>query len=255
MRKVGKFRDFMWKPDKYWYEQTAANEHEIKKSAVSLAAHGTDTESRELNNKRPTRIISFIALAIALFGGIPGILTLKSFLNKTSVKIIFDRDNSRFVPISSQNAQVDGKTALILLQVRVVGTGELDAYISNIETSVRYKSRWIPGKRMRPKLGERKDSNGILKKWAEVRYRKDKDTIIVVCMNWKEFKPGQYELGYGESTAFSFACYYDIPGEDRYAITKLRVRICDYLGNSYQIEVGTDSMMFKNWKEVVLLAD
>ena len=245
----------MWKPYKHWYKRTVANEHETNKSAASLPAHGTNKESRELKNKRLSLIISLFALAIAFVGGIPGILALNTFFNKTSAKIIFDPNNSRFVPITSQNAQMDGKTALLLLQIRVVGTGELDAHIANVATFVRYKGKWIPGVRMRPKLQERTESNGISKKWAELKYKKDTDTSVVVCMAWKEFEPGQYALGYGESTAFSFACYYDIPGEDRYAITKLRMRIYDYLGNSYQTDVGTDSMMLKKWKDVVLLAD
>jgi len=235
-----------------------AKDHKIDKSTASLESQGTDTESREPKNKRLSLIISLIALAIAFVGGIPGILALNTFLNKTSAKIIFDPANSRFASISSQNAQKDGKTALVLLQIRVVGTGELDAHIANVTTFVCYKGKWIPGIRMSPKLSEQTDSNGILKKYAQMKYKKDMDNSVVFNMAWKEFgkefEPGQYALGYGESTAFSFACYYDIPGEDRYAITKLRIRIYDYLGNSYQTDVGTDSMMSKKWKEVVLLA-
>ena len=232
-----------------------ANEHETDNSASSLPAQGTNTENQEPKYKRLSLIISLIALGIALVGGIPGILALIAFFNKTSAKIIFDSDNSRFVPISSHNAKVAGKTALILLRIQIVGAGERDTHIANLTTSVCYKGKWIPGVRMHPKVHETPDSEGISKKHIDLKFKKDADTPGTLHMAWYEFEPGQYALGYGESTAFSFACYYDIPGEDRYAITKLRIRIYDYLGNSYQTDVGTDSMMLEKLEDVVLLAD
>ena len=243
---------FDWHPK---WEYKMANEHENDNSTSSLPAQGTNTESQEPKYKWLSQIIPWIALSIALFGGIPGILALKTFLNKTSVKITFDSENSKFVPISSQNNQMAGKTALILLRILIVGTGERDAYIANLTTSVCYKGKWIPGVRMHPKVHETPDSEGISKKHIIVKFKEDADTSAFLRMAWYEFEPGQYILGYGESTAFSFACYYDIPGEDRYAITKLRIRIYDYLGNSYQTDVGTDSMMFTKLEEAVLLAD
>lgn len=232
-----------------------ANEHEIDKSMASLPEQGTDTQSQKPRHKWLSQIIPWIALSIALFGGIPGILTLKTFLNKTSIKTTFDRENSRFVPILSQNNQMAGKTALILLRILIVGTGERDARIANLTTSVCYKGKWIPGVRMHPKVHETPDSEGISKKHIIVMFKEDADTSASLRMAWYEFEPGQYILGYGEPTAFSFACYYDIPGEDLNAITKLRIRIYDYLGNCYKTDVGTANMMFTKLKEAVLLAD
>lgn len=232
-----------------------AHERKTDKKRTSLAAERTNTASQEPNYRRLSIITSLVALVIAFAGGIPGILGLIAFCNKTSARIVFDSDNSRFVPISSDNAQVAGKTALILLRIRIVGTGEKDAHIANVTTSVFYKGKWISGVRLHPKVEQQTDSKGISKKTITVTHKKPPDTTVVTHMAWQEFEPGRYALGYGESTEFSYACYYDIPGKDRYPISKLRVRIYDYLGNSYQTDVETDSLMLEDWEDVVLLAD
>jgi hypothetical protein len=232
-----------------------ASEDETDNRPTSLPPDGTNTEIEEPRHKRRSLVVSWIALGVAFVGGIPGILALMEFFNKTSAKIIFDSENSRLIPISSDNPELAGKTALILLRIRIVGTGEKDAHISDVATAVRYNGRWVPGTRLHPKLAEERDSKGVLKKYITVKHKRDADTSVVTHMAWQEFEPGRYALGYGESRAFSYACHYEIPGEDRYAISRLRLRVYDYLGNSYQTEVGTDSMMLRKLDEVVLLAD
>jgi hypothetical protein len=196
-----------------------------------------------------------ITLSIALIGGIPGILQLMQFFNKTSAKINFDSDNSRFIPISSHNTELDGKTALILLRIQIVGAGEKDSHIAGITTSVYYRNEWIHGVRLYPKLGEETDSEGTLRKYISILHKRDGDTNVLTYLNWREFEPGRYVLGYGEATAFSYACRYDIPAKDRFAISKLRVRVYDYLGNSYQTVVKAESMMLERLIDVVLIAD
>lgn len=200
-------------------------------------------------------VVPGITLIIALVGGVPGVLQSIEFFNKTSAKILFDPDNSRFIPISSHKKELADKTALVLLEIKVVGAGERSIYIAGLTTSVYYEGRWIRGIPFFPELHEKTDSEGIAKRYLKVTHKRDEDTTVVTYMNWNAFKAGQNVLSYGEPAAFSYVCYYDIPGEDRHAISRLRVRINDYLGNSYETTVATDSLMLERLAEVALVAD
>jgi hypothetical protein len=141
------------------------------------------------------------------------------------------------------------------LEIKVVGAGERSIYIAGLTTFVYYEGRWIRGIPFFPELHEETDSEGIAKKYLKMTHKRDEDTTVVTCMKWKAFKAGQNVLSYGEPAAFSYVCYYDIPGEDRHAINRLRVRINDYLGNSYDTTVATDSMMLERLPEVALVVD
>jgi len=225
------------------------------KKSNSVPSRGHIEAGRKLKSKPLSWKVPLVTLAIALIGGVPGILQCVEYFNKTSARIFYDSDNSRFIPISSRNAGLSGKTALILLRIQVVGAGEKDTHIANIATSAYYKGKWIPGTRLHPKLDEWTDAQGISKKYITVKHKKDEDTTVVTHMAWRKFEPGRYTLGYGEPTEFSYACYYNIPAEQRREITKLRIRIYDYLGSSYEIVERTESMMLEDLKDAVLLAD
>jgi hypothetical protein len=205
-------------------------------------------------NKPRSLLFTFITLIIALLGGVPGTIKIYEFFHKTSAKIVFDYDNSRFIPISSHKPELNGKTVLILLRIRIVGTGEKNIYISDIKTSVCYRGNWIKGIRLYPKQNAPTDPNGPLKKYIKMEHKSNADTIVT-NMAWNEFKPASQALSYGEPTEFSYACHYDIPGNDRYAITKLRVQIYDTIGNKYETVINTESMMLENLNDVVLIAD
>jgi len=199
-------------------------------------------------------IIPVITIIIALIGGYPGFLQILDYYCRTKAKINFDPDNSRFLIVSSNDERKNGKTGLIVLQTEIVGAGEKEVYINKITTSAFYNNKWISGLSLHPKLSAKTDPNGITKQYIVFKHYRGEDTYTTY-VKWREDKPEAYPLNYGQPVKLDYACYYDIPAKDRYAITKLRLEVHDFLGHRFHTVVETDSLMFKKMGDVFLELD
>ena len=95
--------------------------------------------------------LAIIALAIALIGGIPGILGIIDYWKRTSIKIDFDHNQSMAGRIYSSNHSLNGKLALLIYRITITGSGLKPAYFRDINLVIKLNNRWIEGRRFIPK--------------------------------------------------------------------------------------------------------
>lgn len=225
-----------------------------KKIVPSGEAPSTSIQT-PLPNERKARGSSWLALislVVAFAGGIPGILTLQDYLERSSIRIIFDQTQSLpCIVANSPDKSMDGRFAILLYGVTIVGKGAEQFVAYDTMVSLRANGIWHEGKRFQPVQRESRDKNGPtpavvrlhigvpnpteLTQKRSANGRADfGDTLMLG--DWRDFNPG-IKLGFGEPATFMVASYFpNTPPKSASDFDRIRVVLRDYLGNEFSEE-------------------
>jgi len=197
--------------------------------------------------------VSWIALSVALIGGVPGFIGIIDYFNRTSIKIIFNKEQSIACRIDTSNKILKNKLAILLYRVTITGGGLQPAYIRDINLAIRLNNNWVQGKRFTPKQFDTTNKMGITKKFISMRHRTTHDRLNAI--GWNPFVPGQKGLQHGEPDSFSFASYFDIDEKDFDKWDQLKIVVLDYLGHEYEDIIDITSLMKVGLRTIDLIQD
>jgi len=198
--------------------------------------------------------LSIVALIIALFGGIPGIIGVVDYFKRSSFTIGFDPNNSLACRINSTTAYIGGKPAILLYRITITGKGLQPSYLREIRLELKIGGHWINGTQFAPLQRDETDIKGITKKALHLRFQKPNDHDDIFVADWVNFHTGQKGLGYGEPSHFSYAAYFNIDPNEFGKCQKLRIVVTDYLGNDYSETVDCSRFMDK-YSNLLLIQD
>ena len=103
----------------------------------------TDSGRRKLSLSKVSLIIAIISLIIAAIGGVPGFLSIKNYLDKSSIRVIFDQNESLpCVIANSPSPALNGKFAILLYGVTIVGKGAQKFVAFDVNLSIRINGVW-----------------------------------------------------------------------------------------------------------------
>ena len=207
-----------------------------------------------MGKKQSRSWISIVALIIALFGGIPGIIGVVDYFKRSLITIGFDPANSLACRINSTATSIGGKPAILLYRITITGKGLQPSYLREIGLALKINGQWINGKQFIPLQRDKTDKNGITKKAVHLRFQKPNGHDEIFVANWENFHPGQKGLGYGEPSHFSYAAYFDIDPNEFSKCQKLQIVVTDYLGNDYSETVDCSRFM-KKYSRIFLMQD
>ena len=223
-----------------------------KQGPANSTKGDSESKAKKPALSRRDTICGIIGFLIGVIGGVPGFLTLKRHYDRSSTRIIFDRKNTIICrTASSPNPKYENKFSILLYVVTIVGTGD-DKFVANdVVISVRSNGIWHNGIRFVPVKHTETDRNGITKKVlkAYVGVKKPPtqnsvspnssflDTVgnTLSFVDWNDFSPG-VSVAYGEPIKFSVANYFPNPPSNFSSIDKMRIKVFDYLGNSFSEE-------------------
>lgn len=197
--------------------------------------------------------LSIVALVIALIGGVPGIIALVDYCNRSSIQIGFNQENSVACRIRSESQTINGKPAILLYYMTVTGKGLQPSYLREINLSIKIKGKWISGWQFTPLQRDKTDKNGVTKEAVHLQLEKPDgghDDIFVA--SWEDFRRGQKGLSRGEPTDFSYAAYFDIDASEFTQCRKLRILVIDYLNNKYS-HIVDFSQLTKKFENLFLM--
>ena len=221
---------------------------------TSLPADKSGSQhSPESNVGRRNFILALCGLVIGIFGGVPGFLSIKNYYNKSSVRIMFDEKESMpcFIANSPRTA-LNGKFAVLLYRVTIVGKGNHKFVAYDVNVSIRANGVWYEGVRFKPVQRDVTDRNGWTGPAVQIHVGVTKpsneqkkvdngvfgvgDTLNIT--EWRDFDPG-INVGFGEPATFMVAAYFPKAPHDAKNCDRLRIVVRDYLGNTYTEEIGT----------------
>lgn len=191
----------------------------------------------------------------AVVGIVTGALFIKDYLERSSVRIVFNEAESMLCVIAnSLDMSMEGKFAILLYGVKIVGKGTENFVTQDVTISIRSKGQWYEGTRFSPVKREERDRNGPIPPQvrlnAGVRKRIESkegtgngkldvgDTLMVG--DWRDFVPG-IKLGHGDPDFFMVAAYFPSSPTDVGDFDRLRIVVSDHLGNANVEEYGTES--------------
>jgi hypothetical protein len=226
----------------------------MKKKKPRTQQNGNEGTALALGEKasRCSSWLALFSLLVALFGGVPGFLALKAYLDRSSVRIIFDQNESvPCIVANSPNNAMEGKFAILLYGVTIVGKGAEHFVAYDVTVSIRSKGVWHEGRRFQPVQRESRDRNGptpaVVRLYVGVQNLKEviKERAAngrvdfgdaIMLGDWRDFRPG-IKLGFGEPATFMVATYFpDTPSSNVSEFDRIRIVLRDYLGNEYSEE-------------------
>ncbi len=208
---------------------------------------------KKVKNRGNFSYIAIISLIIALVGGVPGILSVWNYFNRSSVKIMFDEKESLGCVIkNSQKPDLDGKLALLLYGVTIVGKGNQKFVAYDVNVQIYGNGKWYKGIRFYPVQKEIRKKNGqtsnairilvgplkLTKRFPMTSYKR---VILVhdslyIC-DWHNFEPG-ISVGFGEPKTFMLAVYFPRAPVNLSIYDRLKIVVRDYIGNAYSETLG-----------------
>jgi len=191
------------------------------------------------NKSNSKNWIAIIALFVALFGGIPGIIQTCNHFSQPALSIDYDADNSIGCFIESDNAKLNGKIVVILYRITVVGKGSKPVFIKKFNLYLKCKDQWLKGEFLRPEIKEVSDKKGEIRSAVMLRHRNEAGAITdtMYVADWINFASGDKSLKYGEPEKFSIAIFFEKYINEYDSCKKLRIHVVDYLNNTFKREL------------------
>lgn len=115
-----------------------------------------------------TLLLAIVAVVIALVGGIPGYIEIRNKWIRSAFEVQFDKNNSFACFIDSPGGERDGKLAVLLGRVEVIGKGSSPSFLARVEVYVRCGRRWVLGQQFYPAHFPETDKNGVTKEAIRV---------------------------------------------------------------------------------------
>lgn len=178
--------------------------------------------------------LALLGLVIALFGGVPGIINIRNEWRRSAFDVRFDERNSLACFVESPVRDRDGKLAILLYRVTVVGKGSGPSFLADVTLQVRCGGEWVRGKLFQPIRFPETDKNGITKDAVRIRLGNSSESDQMLIASWEDFRPGEVALDFGEPMTFSVASTFHVEPADYSSCDLLRIDLVDFLGKRYR---------------------
>ncbi|MGO9146624.1 MAG: hypothetical protein ACLQDF_09670 [Desulfomonilia bacterium] len=187
-----------------------------------------------------TSLIAWFSLAVALLGGVPGIISIKNDLFKTAIEISYDKNNSFLALLASDQKERFDKKVVGFYGIRFVGSGDAPTTVSAIRFYIKVRGEWVEGKQIELQTNYVAD-----KKTPCLIMGNTKDNLVVV--NWINFREfyGEYYIERGKVFPFNVAFMFDLPEDDIVSSKKWKFVVTDHLRKQYSTNI--DSPEIVSW--------
>ena len=101
----------------------------------------TDLPARKIDK------LAVLALVVAAVGGIPGACQIRVYLQRTSIKINFNQQNSFACRIESKDALLNDKLGILLYMITIAGKGSQPTFVRDMGLSLMVGDVWMKGTR------------------------------------------------------------------------------------------------------------
>jgi hypothetical protein len=210
-------------------------------------------ERGKRNRDKEPPWLALTALVVALFGGVPGLISVLDFLKRNSLAVHFDAGKALACPLGINDARHTNKLTMVFHNLTVAGRGLQPSYIREVTLEGRFDGAWALAWHIRPKLFHGSNDFGSFTNAAHLRPTTvPGDTIVL--MNWQDITYGVKGLTYGEPLSFSYAAVFDVDVKRLDRCDKLRFTVIDYLGRRYRKVVPVpNSMRYRigDWQLVI----
>jgi hypothetical protein len=90
-------------------------------------------EEKKTKNSNSSFVIAIISLVIALFGGVPGFLSIKNEFFKTNIDIEYDVKNTFLAKQVSENEDFFGKMVVGFFGIKLIGKNKVPTSVKSID--------------------------------------------------------------------------------------------------------------------------
>lgn len=191
------------------------------------------------HNVKGKNTIAWLALFIALFGGIPGAVNLIKDIWSTNVDIAF-KDKPLAGTILSNSHTRNGKPGVFFYKVSFVGKGEKPTTIRSVDLYLGFDDEWKKGVYFAPVTNSYKG----LEKWLFTGTVFDN----ILVGEWDNFLTDtEAELPYGRQHTYCLGFYFEETLPPFETCNKWKIVVFDVFGNKYQFT--KDSPLLSNFKK------
>ena len=207
--------------------------------------------AEKLESKKENLWVAWLALVIAIIGGVPGLISTVDYFRRSSLKIQFDAAQSIACGLQTDNARLTNKLAIVLYRINITGGGLQPAFVRDLTIKARINKKWIVGSRITPKLFDETDQLGNVVKAARVKWQQVTPSLVTVTpvhiQHWNEkWNEIGATLQYGEPLNFSYAAFFDVDQSQFQYCDQIKLLVTDYLGHEYTTLAEATALM-KQW--------
>jgi hypothetical protein len=210
--------------------------------------------------KKESPWVAWLALVIAILGGVPGLISTADYFKRSSLKIQFDAAQSLACGLQTDNTNLINKLAIVLYRINVTGGGLQPAFVRDLKIEARINKKWIIGSHIAPKLFDEKDLFGNVVKAVLVKWRQGAPLLVkeapIHLVHWNEkWNEIGTALQYGEPLNFSYAAFFDVDQSQFQYCDRIKLVVTDYLGHEYTTLVEPNPLMKQGYSDKFLVLD
>ena len=182
-------------------------------------------------------ILKWVALIVAIVGGVPGLVSICQKYEKPRITVHFDKGHSFMAFVLSSKKEHFGKLALGCTNLWIVGERKITTF-KDISCYLYIENNWYKGVReglqTTNRIRDHHTSDPML------ILGNSKDNIIV--RDWYSYRPSvdYFDLKEGKVHKICVSFLFDLDYKKLNNISKMKFVIEDFLGNNYEYEEKFD---------------
>lgn len=209
----------------------------------------------ETSAKEP-KWLMLLTLSIAIVGGIPGLISVKDYFGRTSLKLDFDRSRSIACAVQSENPYESGKLAIVLLRVSVTGGGTTPVFVQGLKLEARMGGQWFSGRHVIPQYFNYTNEMGFSERGVHMGMKREPHYKMTGFFSkWEELGANTEPLEYGQPREFSYAAVFGAKPEAFEKCDMLRITVQDFLGHEQSLDFVPTPSMKENANVAFLVLD
>ncbi len=198
--------------------------------------------------KKQNTWVAWLALAIAILGGIPGLISTTNYFKRSSLAVNFNEAQSFACGLQTDDARLTNKLAIVLYQINITGTGSQPTFAREMRIEARINNEWITGNHITPKLFNDTNRVGSVGKAIHVETKRITPPFVTVTkMVLEDWNERWNEIGaslqYGQPLNFSYAAFFNVEPSQFPNCDQIKLVVTDYLGHEYTTLVKPTALM------------
>ena len=180
-------------------------------------------------------LLPLISLVVALFGGIPGIISALNYIKKSKVTVSYDHQQSFIALLASDKKNHTGNKVIGFYEIKFVG-GEITSTVKNIQFSIKGKRKWFSrgwyeGKQLHLRTNDLADH-----KLCVVFGGTEKSIVLTDWINFKN-DSDQHYIKQGETSVFNIAFEFDKSVKNINEAAEWKFLITDHSNKKYETKI------------------